>query len=85
MPEDGITAFLVDSRSPGVSCTVLKTIAGDKLCEIIFNRVRVPRKNTVGELAQAWAPLENTLQQGALVKCAEMVLGLSPWARATRT
>lgn len=73
--EDGITAFLVDSRSPGINCTVLKTIAGDKLCEIIFNRVRVPRKNIVGELAQAWAPLENTLQQAALVKCAEMVGG----------
>jgi len=75
VPEEGITAFLVDGRSPGISCTVLKTIARDKLCEVLFDRVRVPGKNIVGELHQAWAPLEKTLQQAALAKCAEMVGG----------
>ena len=75
VPEEGITAFLVDGKSPGISCTVLKTIAGDKLCEVIFNKVRVPKKNIVGELDQSWAPLEKTLQQATLAKCAEMVGG----------
>jgi len=75
VPEDGITAFLVDSKSPGISCTVLKTIAGDKQYEIVFDKVRVPRENIVGELDQAWDPLEKTLQQAALAKCAEMVGG----------
>ena len=74
-PEDGITAFLLDSKSPGISRTVLRTIAGDKLCEIIFDKVRVLKKNIVGELDQAWAPLEKTLQQATLAKCAEMVGG----------
>jgi alkylation response protein AidB-like acyl-CoA dehydrogenase len=75
VPEEGITAFLVDGTVPGISCTVLKTIAGDKLCEVIFNKVRVPKKNIVGELDQGWAPLEKTLQQATLAKCAEMVGG----------
>jgi len=75
VPEEGITAFLIDGRSPGIDCTVLKTIAGDKLCEVIFDRVRVPKKSIVGKLDQAWAPLEKTLQQAALAKCAEMVGG----------
>ena len=75
VPEEGITAFLVDGRSPGISCTVLKTIAGDKLCEVIFNSVRVSEKNIVGQLDHGWALLEKTLQQARLGKCAEMVGG----------
>ena len=74
-PEEGITAFLVDRKSPGVSCTLLKTIAGDKLCEVIFNKVRVPKKNIVGKLDQAWDPLEQTLQQAIVARCAESVGG----------
>ena len=62
-PEEGITAFLVDRKSPGISCTLLKTIVGDKLCEVIFDKVKVPKKNIVGKLDQAWGPLEQTLQQ----------------------
>jgi alkylation response protein AidB-like acyl-CoA dehydrogenase len=75
VPEDGITAFLVDMKSPGVSCTVLKSIAGDKLFEVIFDRVRVPKKNIVGELDQVWGPLQQTLQWTKIAKCAEMVGG----------
>jgi alkylation response protein AidB-like acyl-CoA dehydrogenase len=75
VPEDGITAFLVDSNSPGINYTLLKTISGDKLFEVNFNKVRVPKKNIVGKLDQAWNPLEKTLQQATLAKCAEMVGG----------
>ena len=74
-PEDGITAFLVDRKSAGISCTLLKSIAGDKLCEVVFNKVRVPRKNIIGKLDQAWSPLAQTLQQTTVAKCAEMVGG----------
>lgn len=75
VPEEGITAFLVDAKSPGISCTVLKTIAGDKLCEVVFDNVRVPHKNIVGELNQGWAPVAKTMQQATVAKCAEMVGG----------
>ena len=74
-PEDGITAFLVDRKSAGISCTLLKSIAGDKLCEVVFNKVRVPRKNIIGKLDQAWSPLAQTMQQTTVAKCAEMVGG----------
>jgi alkylation response protein AidB-like acyl-CoA dehydrogenase len=74
-PEEGITAFLVDRKSAGITCTLLKTIAGDKLCEVIFDKVRVPKKNIVGKLDQAWGPLEQTLQQVRIARCAEMVGG----------
>ncbi|MEE8471080.1 MAG: acyl-CoA dehydrogenase family protein, partial [Dehalococcoidia bacterium] len=47
-PEDGITIFLVDAGNPGVKCTVLKTLARDKQCEIVFDNARVPEENIVG-------------------------------------
>jgi alkylation response protein AidB-like acyl-CoA dehydrogenase len=74
-PEDGITAFLVDRKSDGVSCTLLKTIAGDKLCEVVFDKVKVSKKNIIGKLDQAWGPLAQTLQQATVARCAESVGG----------
>ena len=74
-PEEGLTAFLVDRKSAGITCTLLKTIAGDKLCEVVFNKVKVSKNNIVGKLDQAWEPLEKTLQQVTVARCAEMVGG----------
>ena len=73
--EEGITAFLVAGKSPGISCTVLKTSVGDKLCEVVFDNVRVPRQNILGELDQGWTRVEEMLQQATVAKCAEMVGG----------
>ena len=73
--EDGITMFLVDGKSPGISTTVLKTIAGDKQCEVIFDNVRVPKKNILGELDKGWPVMAKMLEMAAVAKCAEMVGG----------
>jgi alkylation response protein AidB-like acyl-CoA dehydrogenase len=73
VPEQGITLFLVDAKSPGISYTLLKTTAGDNQSEVIFNKLRVPKKNIVGGLNRGWAPLGKVLQQGAVTVCAEMV------------
>ncbi|MBL7208476.1 MAG: acyl-CoA/acyl-ACP dehydrogenase [Dehalococcoidia bacterium] len=74
-PEEGITAFLVDGKSQGIGCTVLKTIAGDKQCEVVFDKARVPKESIVGKLDQAWFAVEKTLEQATVAKCAEMVGG----------
>jgi len=75
MSRDGITLFLVDAKSKGINCTLLKTIAGDKQCEVVFDKVRVPRENKLGELHQGWTHIEKLLQKAAVAKCAEMVGG----------
>ena len=72
-PEGGITLFLVDAKSPRISYTLLDTTAGDKQSEVIFDNVRVPKKNMVGELNSGWAPLAEVMQQGAVLLCAAMV------------
>jgi len=73
--EDGITLFLIDAKSPGISYTLLKTIAGDKQCEVVFDKVEIPRENMLGELHQGWAHMEKILQKAAVARCAEMIGG----------
>lgn len=72
-PEEGITLFLVDGRCP--ACTLLKTIAGDKLCEVVLDRVRVPSSNILGEVGKGWPLVEAILARAAIAQCAEMVGG----------
>ena len=72
-PEDGITIFIVDAKSPGISSTVLKTIANDKLCEVVFDQVKVPKKNILGQLNQGWSGVQKIIERAAVAKCCEMV------------
>jgi len=73
-PEEGITLFLVDAKSQGLSCTLLKTVSGNnKQSEVVFDKVKVPKKNMIGELNGGWAPLAKVMQVGAVMLCAEMV------------
>jgi alkylation response protein AidB-like acyl-CoA dehydrogenase len=74
-PEVGLTIFLVDAKSPGIRCTLLKTLARDKQCEIVLDNVTVPNRNILGKLDQGWPIVKDTLQKATAAKCAEMVGG----------
>ena len=74
--EEGITIFLVDAKSPGISCTVLDTIASDKLCEVIFDQVKVPETNILGQLDLGWSEVQRIIERAAVAKCCEMVGGI---------
>ncbi len=67
-----ISLFEVDAKAPGVGITLLDTLAGDKLCEVVFDNVKVPRANLLGEPGGAWPVLNNTLLRAAVGKAAEM-------------
>ncbi len=69
----GITIFIVDAKSPGINHTVLKTIANDNLCEVVFNQVSVPKENILGKLNQGWSEVQKIVQRAAVVKCCEIV------------
>lgn len=71
----GLSLFLVDARAPGVSCTVLKTIADDRQCEVVLEGVAAPPSALVGEAGQAYPLLKDTLLRATALKCAEMVGG----------
>lgn len=74
--EDGITIFIVDAKSPGISITVLDTVAKDKLCEVVFKDVKVPAKNILGKLNQGWSEVKKIIDRAAVAKCCEMLGGM---------
>jgi len=51
----GLSCFIVDMHSPGVSIRPLKQITGEsEFNEVFFDHVRVPRANLVGALNHGW-------------------------------
>jgi alkylation response protein AidB-like acyl-CoA dehydrogenase len=58
----GMSALLVDMRSPGVTVKPLKQITGDsEFNEIFFEDVHVPKENLLGPLNAGWQVLVSTL------------------------
>lgn len=72
-PEEGITLFLVDAKSPGISCTPLNTIGWDRQNEVVFDKVLVPKANILGKPEQGWAQVSRIMKLGVLAQCALMV------------
>jgi len=74
-PEAGVTIFVVDAKTPGIKCTLLKTLAHDKQNEVVFDSVNVAKENIVGGLDHGWPVIQDTLEKAAVAKCAEMIGG----------
>lgn len=72
-PKGEIAIFLTDAKSPTINYTVLKTIAGDKLCEVVFDQTPVPEDNILGQLDQGWSAVQKIIERAAVGKCCEMV------------
>ncbi len=74
-PAKGITAFLVDKKSAGLSCRNLSGYVGEKFSEVTFKSVEVPASNMLGEKDNAWKALNKSLNRAIVVLCAYMVGG----------
>lgn len=72
-PESGLTLFIVDAKAPGITYIPLKTISGDKQCEVVFNGVNVPKENIIGEIHKGWSVAKKVLQKAAVAKAAELI------------
>lgn len=73
--QEGITLFLVDKQSSGLSCRNLTGFVGEKINEVVFNSVEVDRSAVIGELDRGWSALAPVLEKAAVVLCAYMVGG----------
>lgn len=63
----GISCFLVDMDTPGVTITAKhQTMMGDAPCEIVFDNVRVSADNRVGEEGQGFANAQRWLSEGRI-------------------
>jgi len=75
-PESGISLFLVDRQSPGVSYAPLLSIDQTRrLGEVSFTRVNVPMDQMLGARNTAWPLLQRALDKGVVALSAEMVGG----------
>ena len=73
--EDGITIFLVNAKTDGIKIEVLKTMTGEKLCEVVFNNVSVPKSNILGKLDKGWPIMKRVLEEATIAECAWMAGG----------
>lgn len=71
--KEGNSLFLVDVKNAGVTSRVLKTIAGDKQCEVVFDNVAIPKQNVLGKLGKGQPQLEEILKKAVVARCCEMV------------
>lgn len=74
-PDDGVTVFIVDKKSPNIEVEVIPTSAHDKQCEVRFDRVKVPKDNVLGKIGKGFDIVNFIIQLGAVLKCAEMLGG----------
>ena len=81
--EEGITLFLVDAKTEGIQVEVLKTMTGEKLCEVVFNNVAVPAKNILGGLDRGWPIMKKVLIEAQVAESAWMAGG-ARWAMVDR-
>jgi len=72
-PAFGLTMFLVDKGTPGLSAKVLHGFIGEKVCQVTFDNVQVAASTIVGPVDGAWGPLEGVLERATLMMCAYMV------------
>lgn len=81
--EDGITLFVANTRTHGISTEVIPTMGMDKLCEVRFDDVILSRQDMLGGTDEGWPIWQKSLERGALIKCAESVGGMQACVETT--
>jgi alkylation response protein AidB-like acyl-CoA dehydrogenase len=71
--EQGISLFLVDAKSQGVSIQSFPTVDGQQASEITFKDVRVSADHMLGELDNGFGLLQDIAIDGILALAAEAV------------
>jgi 3-oxocholest-4-en-26-oyl-CoA dehydrogenase beta subunit len=72
-PGDRVAIVLADARSPQITCAPLKSIGGDKLCEVVFDRLTVPASDVLIQDDRGRQATDRIVQRAAVAKCCEMV------------
>jgi alkylation response protein AidB-like acyl-CoA dehydrogenase len=71
-PGEGITVFVLDAKSPGITCTPLNTIGQDSQCEVQLKNVAASRQDILGSPGNGWPSVEHVLQKANVAVCAYM-------------
>ena len=69
----GVTIFMVPAKTEGLEVNVLKTISGDKQCEVILNNVRVNKGSILGVVGGGWEIAQRAVERAAIASCCDTV------------
>jgi alkylation response protein AidB-like acyl-CoA dehydrogenase len=69
----GVTLFLLDARSKGISSARLVNIAGGALYQVDFDQVPAPEDTVVGEAGDGWGALSLSATKAAVLQTASIV------------
>ncbi len=72
-PQEGLTMFLADANSPGISYTKLATMARQPQAKVMLENVRLSPESVVGPVDGAWPILERVIQSATAILCGYMV------------
>jgi alkylation response protein AidB-like acyl-CoA dehydrogenase len=67
---NGLTLFLVDRNSPGISTKHMPTMSRDRHYQVDFDNVKVPTSARLGKAGKGWEALEPSLHKAVLAFCA---------------
>jgi alkylation response protein AidB-like acyl-CoA dehydrogenase len=71
--EDGISLFIVDAASDGIERENFPTVDGLRASEVIFENVKVPSENLIGERDKGFEILQAVVNDAILALAAEAV------------
>ena len=71
--KDGISLFVVDANSDGVSIRDYETVDGQRAAEILLSDVTVGGDRLIGEPGAGFDPLQETVADATLAVCAEAI------------
>ncbi|MEJ2603052.1 MAG: acyl-CoA dehydrogenase family protein [Gammaproteobacteria bacterium] len=71
--ENGLSLFVLAADTAGVQRRGYATVDGQKGAEIVFDDVRVPAAQLLGDEGKAWPVIESVIQEATLAICAEAV------------
>ena len=70
---DGVSLFVVDASAPGVSMLAYRTLDGRRAADVRFDGVRVGESARIGADNDTFAIIEDALDYGTALVCAEAV------------
>lgn len=69
----GLSLFVVDTKTAGISQTPFVTLAKDKQSEVVFKDVRVSKANLIGKVNEGWPIIERMLDRATALLCAQLL------------
>jgi len=73
--EQGISVFLVETKSAELDCRPLRSLSLERLCEVQFKNIIVSQENIIGVQDTAWPSVHSTIMKAALCLSAQMIGG----------